>query len=113
MRKSRVDELVAQGKPGAKAVEKVTGNLDGYLAACQLGITVTSLGIGWLGEPAVAHLIQPLFALLGLSEAIVSTVSVIIGFGIITFMHVVIGELAPKSFSIQKQRQSVYWFLHY
>lgn len=102
VRKSRVDELVAQGKPGAKAVEKVTGNLDGYLAACQLGITVTSLGIGWLGEPAVAHLIRPLFALFGFSEAIVSTVSVIIGFGIITFLHVVIGELAPKSFSIQK-----------
>ena len=102
MRRSKVDQLVAQGKPGARAAEKVISDLDGYLAACQLGITVTSLGIGWLGEPAVAHLIQPVFASLGLSEVVISTLSFIIGFGIITFLHVVIGELAPKSFSIQK-----------
>ncbi|RLL40597.1 HlyC/CorC family transporter [Oceanobacillus piezotolerans] len=102
MRRSKVDQLVAQGKPGARAVDKVISDLDGYLAACQLGITVTSLGIGWLGEPAVAHLIEPVFASLGLSEVIISTLSFIVGFGIITFLHVVIGELAPKSFSIQK-----------
>ncbi|SDH74284.1 Hemolysin, contains CBS domains [Alteribacillus persepolensis] len=102
MRKSRVETLVEQGKPGAKAVDKVTSNLDGYLAACQLGITVTALGIGWLGEPAVAHLLHPVIGSLGLSDALVSTISFIIAFGIITFLHVVIGELAPKSFSIQK-----------
>lgn len=102
IRKSRVEALVAEGKPGAKAVEKVTNNLDGYLAACQLGITVTALGIGWLGEPAVAHLLYPLFAYFGFSDTVVSTLSFALSFGIITFLHVVIGELAPKSFSIQK-----------
>lgn len=102
MRKSRVETLVEQGKPGSKAVDKVTSNLDGYLAACQLGITVTALGIGWLGEPAVAHLLHPVMNSLGLSDALVSTFSFIIAFGVITFLHVVVGELAPKSFSIQK-----------
>ncbi|WP_174615900.1 hemolysin family protein [Virgibacillus ihumii] len=102
MRKSRVENLVAQGKPGAKAVDKVTSNLDGYLAACQLGITVTALGIGWLGEPAVAHLLHPVIASLNLPEAAVSTISFVIAFSVITFLHVVLGELAPKSFSIQK-----------
>ncbi|SDI68900.1 hemolysin family protein [Alteribacillus bidgolensis] len=102
IRKSRVETLVEQGKPGAKAVDKVTSNLDGYLAACQLGITVTALGIGWLGEPAVAHLLHPVISSIGLSDAMVHTISFIIAFGIITFLHVVVGELAPKAFSIQK-----------
>ncbi len=102
MRKSRVRTLVEQGKPGAKSADKVTSNLDGYLAACQLGITVTALGIGWLGEPAVAHLLHPVIASFGFSEGLVSTISFIIAFGFITFLHVVVGELAPKSFSIQK-----------
>lgn len=102
MRKSRVETLIAQKKPGAKAVDKVTSNLDGYLAACQLGITVTALGIGWLGEPAVAHLLYPALDSFNLPEATASTISIVIAFGIITFLHVVLGELAPKSFSIQK-----------
>nr|WP_275899463.1 hemolysin family protein [Bacillus piscicola] len=102
IRKSRVEYLYAQGKPGAKALEKVTNHLDSYLAACQLGITVTALGIGWLGEPAVAHLIKPVISSLGLPGTLSATISFIIAFGTITFFHVVIGELAPKSFSIQK-----------
>ncbi|ENH96960.1 hypothetical protein J416_07772 [Gracilibacillus halophilus YIM-C55.5] len=102
IRKSRLQTLVEQGKTGAKSADKVVNNLDGYLAACQLGITVTALGIGWLGEPAVAHLLHPVFNSIGLNEALVSTVSFIIAFLLITFLHVVLGELAPKSFSIQK-----------
>lgn len=102
MRKSRVDYLVEQGTKGANAVKKVTENLDEYLAACQLGITVTALGIGWLGEPAVKQLLQPIFDQFSLSNTIASTLSFITAFSIITFFHVVLGELAPKSLSIQK-----------
>ncbi|SFL68740.1 Hemolysin, contains CBS domains [Gracilibacillus orientalis] len=102
IRKSRVRSLVKQGKAGAKSAEKVTNSLDGYLAACQLGITVTALGIGWLGEPAIAQLLHPVFESLGFSATVISTISFIIAFLFITFLHVVIGELAPKSFSIQK-----------
>ncbi len=102
MRKSRVNNLLEEGRRGAKAVDKVTSNLDGYLAACQLGITVTALGIGWLGEPAVEHLLHPLIANFNLSEVAVTTISFAFAFGIITFLHVVLGELVPKSFSIQK-----------
>jgi CBS domain containing-hemolysin-like protein len=102
VRKTRIEYLAAQGNKRAAAVKKVISNLDGYLSACQLGITITALGIGWLGEPAVAHLLHPLFAWFGFSESVVSTLSFIIAFSVITFLHVVLGELVPKSFSIQK-----------
>lgn len=80
-------------------------NLDEYLSACQLGITITALGLGWLGEPTIKHVLEPLFLKIEFSPAIASTVSFIIAFVVITFLHVVIGELAPKTFAIQKAEQ--------
>lgn len=80
-------------------------NLDEYLSACQLGITITALGLGWLGEPTIKHVLEPLFFKIEFSPAIASTVSFIIAFVVITFLHVVIGELAPKTFAIQKAEQ--------
>lgn len=80
-------------------------NLDEYLSACQLGITITALGLGWLGEPTIKHVLEPIFLKIELSSAIASTVSFIIAFAVITFLHVVIGELAPKTFAIQKAEQ--------
>ncbi|PFJ18132.1 hypothetical protein COD67_07385 [Bacillus cereus] len=105
VRSSRMDQLVSEKRRGALAAKKVTSNLDEYLSACQLGITITALGLGWLGEPTIKHLLEPLFLKLQLSPAIASTVSFIIAFVVITFLHVVIGELAPKTFAIQKAEQ--------
>ncbi|HDR8185657.1 TPA: HlyC/CorC family transporter [Bacillus thuringiensis] len=105
VRSSRIDQLVSEKRRGALAAKKVTSNLDEYLSACQLGITITALGLGWLGEPTIKHLLEPLFLKLHLSPAIASTVSFIIAFALITFLHVVIGELAPKTLAIQRAEQ--------
>lgn len=102
IRTTRLDQLVAEGNTKAVAARKVVGNLDEYLSACQLGITITALGLGWLGEPTVEHLLHPLFVELDLSESVSSILSFIIAFALITFLHVVIGELAPKTLAIQK-----------
>lgn len=105
VRSSRIDQLVGEKKRGALAARKVISNLDEYLSACQLGITITALGLGWLGEPTIKHVLEPLFLKIEFSPAIASTVSFIIAFVVITFLHVVIGELAPKTFAIQKAEQ--------
>lgn len=102
IRPSRVDQLVMEGRKNALAVRKVINNLDGYLSSCQLGITMTSLVLGWLGEPTVERLLHPLFAWLGLNAAITSVLSFLIAFGVVTYFHVVLGELAPKTVAIQK-----------
>ena len=102
-RATRVNQLVAEGNKRALNAKKVVDNLDEYLSACQLGITITSLGIGWLGEEAVAAVIEPIFHLIGLeSGAVLTLVSFIISFSIVTYIHVVMGELAPKTLAIQK-----------
>ncbi|WLD92168.1 hemolysin family protein [Alkalihalobacillus sp. AL-G] len=102
IRKTKIDALAAEGNANAIAVQKVISNLDGYLSACQLGITITALGLGWLGEPTIEDLLHPLFVGMGLSEPVTTTLSFAIAFALITFLHVVFGELAPKSFAIQK-----------
>ncbi|MCP8968412.1 hemolysin family protein [Ectobacillus ponti] len=105
VRTSRIDQLVAEGRDGAAAAKHVTSHLDEYLSACQLGITVTALGLGWLGEPTVHHMLEPLFLDLNLSAALAGTIAFIIAFSLVTFLHVVIGELAPKTVAIQKAEQ--------
>lgn len=102
IRGSRIDTLIQEGNQRAKFARKITDNLDAYLSATQLGITLASLGLGWVGEPAIAKLLEPLFLALGLSGAIIHTVSFIIAFSIITMLHIVLGELAPKSLAIRK-----------
>jgi len=102
LRPSRVDQLVLEGRKNAMAVKIVTSNLDGYLSACQLGITITALGLGWLGEPTVEQLLHPLFEQLGIADRAASIISFIIAFLLVTYLHVVLGELAPKTFAIRK-----------
>ncbi|MCJ7843527.1 hemolysin family protein [Lederbergia sp. NSJ-179] len=102
IRSSRIDQLVEEGKPGAKAAKHVITHIDEYLSACQLGITVTALGIGWLGEPAVKGLLDPVFEKLQINASISTAISVTVSFLFITFLHVVVGELAPKTVAIQK-----------
>lgn len=102
VRKTRIDYLVEQGNKKAVDAKKILGNLDGYLSACQLGITVTALGLGWLGEPTIMRLLGPLFDELGIQATLASVLSFVIAFFIITYLHVVVGELAPKIIAIQK-----------
>ncbi|MBM7654480.1 hemolysin family protein [Neobacillus cucumis] len=102
IRSSRIDQLVEEGNKKAIAAKKIVSNLDEYLSACQLGITVTALGLGWLGEPTVEHILHPLFVSLNLPETVSGIASLIIAFASVTFIHVVVGELAPKTFAIQK-----------
>lgn len=102
VRGSRIDQLVEEGKKGALVAKEVTTHLDDYLSACQLGITVTSLGLGWLGEPTVERLLHPLFEKLSINSSLSGFLSFIIAFGGVTFLHVVVGELAPKTLAIQK-----------
>ncbi|KMN67732.1 membrane protein [Bacillus cereus] len=102
IRSSRIDQLVAEGKRGALAAKKVTTNLDEYLSACQLGITVTAMGLGWLGEPTIEKLLHPLFEKWNLNPSISSVLTFGLAFMIMTYLHVVVGELAPKTIAIQK-----------
>lgn len=105
LRATRVESMVREGKASAGLVREATQNLDDYLAVCQVGITIASLGLGALGEPAIASLIRPLLAPL-LSEGLVHTVSFALAFGIITFLHVTYGELASKSIAIARPEGS-------
>jgi CBS domain containing-hemolysin-like protein len=102
VRPTRINQLAMEGNKSALATQRVLENLDGYLSACQLGITVTALGIGWLGEPTVHHLLEPLFLHYGIPEEVANTLSFVLSFSFITFLHVVLGELTPKTFAIQK-----------
>ena len=100
VRPSQVEMAMQEGKPGAKAAKRVTENVNAYLAACQLGITLASLALGWLGEPAFSALVRPTLAPLGLSDAAISSIAIAIGYILMTTLHVVVGEQIPKSFAI-------------
>lgn len=100
VRKTQLQLAAEEGRAGAKAALLVANNVNSYLSACQLGITLASLALGWLGEPAVSELIRPGLAALGMSEAAVSAVAVALGFAIVTALHIVAGELIPKSLAI-------------
>ncbi|MBT2734866.1 hemolysin family protein [Bacillus sp. ISL-7] len=102
VRPSRIDQLIAEGEKGAVAAKKVVSHLDEYLSTCQLGITVTALGLGWLGEPTVERLLHPLLTVLNLNESVTHILSFGLAFASVTFLHVVMGELAPKTVAIQK-----------
>ncbi|MGQ0581208.1 MAG: CNNM domain-containing protein, partial [Reyranella sp.] len=111
VRRSRVLELVAAGKMNAKALERALEHLDSNLAATQLGITISSLALGWIGEPAIAHLIEPVLAgsigsLAGISAY---AIAVAISFILITALHIVLGELAPKSLALQRSESTALW----
>ncbi|MBT2287558.1 HlyC/CorC family transporter [Paenibacillus albidus] len=108
VRQSRLTQLVSEGNRMAGYALKVNKKLDSYLSATQFGITLASLGLGWVGEPAISELlVEPLMIQLGVTDhTLISTVSVIIGFSIITFLHIVLGELAPKSLAIQRTEGS-------
>ncbi|MBM7703850.1 hemolysin family protein [Metabacillus iocasae] len=102
IRTSRINQMIEEGNKNAVAVKHVISNLDEYLSACQLGITITALGLGWLGEPTLERLLHPLFHRFEINPSLSKILSFAIAFAVITFLHVVIGELAPKTFAIQR-----------
>lgn len=102
VRQSRIDQLVSEGKSGALAAKNVTTHLDEYLSACQLGITVTALGIGMVGESTFEFILHPLFETIGIPIDYIHWFTIGGAFFLATFFHVVVGELAPKTIAIQK-----------
>ncbi|WP_019120512.1 hemolysin family protein [Brevibacillus massiliensis] len=110
VRQTRLTQLVNEGNKRAVYAQKVSQKLDAYMSACQVGITLASLGLGWVGEPAIAHMIiEPLLGNLHLPDYVMSTLSFGAAFAIITFLHIVLGELAPKSLAIQKAEAASLW----
>ncbi len=110
IRETRLVELANRGSLRAKIGLTLIRRLDAYLSATQLGITMTSLGLGWLGEPLVSEQLEPVLHSAGVTnETLVTSVSVAAGFAIITFLHIVFGELAPKSLAIQRTEGTTLW----
>lgn len=109
VRRSKLEEMVKEDKKGAKQALEVTSRLDTYLSACQLGITLSSLALGWIGEPAIAKMLEPPLVAMGLNPVVIHTIAFIIAFSIITLLHVVLGELVPKSIAIAIADKAVLW----
>ncbi len=105
VRSSKINQLLEEGHKKAVSAKHVITHLDEYLSACQLGITITALGLGWLGEPTLDRLLHPLFTTFHTNEPLAGILSFVIAFIVITFLHVVLGELAPKTFAIQMAEQ--------
>ena len=117
VRMSRIEQLIADGNKKAITAKKVAHDLDYYLSACQLGITITALVLGALGEPTVEKILHPIFDHFDVPAALATVLSYTIALAIITFLHVVIGELAPKTLAIQFAEKMtlllatpLYWF---
>jgi CBS domain containing-hemolysin-like protein len=105
----RIEALAEQGSMVARMTLRILGNVEAYLSACQLGITMASLGLGWIGEPAVAALLDPLFRQLGIGEAALHTISFLLGFLLFSSLHIVVGEQVPKTLAIRKPEPMSLW----
>ncbi|MDI6784624.1 MAG: hemolysin family protein, partial [bacterium] len=114
VRGTRIETLVKKGNQPAKAVQHIIHHLNAYLSACQLGITIASLGLGWIGEPFVARLIAPLFTVVGLTASVelAHILATPLAFMGITFLHIVLGELAPKQIAIQREETTALWIAY-
>src|SRR5205085_2525982 len=103
VRTSHLDTMTATGSKRAGLLRAIKENLNAYLSACQVGITMASLGLGWLGEPFLARMLQPFFTLAGIeSPVVIKSISFALAFSAITFLHIVLGEQAPKILAIRK-----------
>ena len=103
LRRTQADELAQTEGLRGRVLHSVRTNLDAYLSACQLGITLASLGLGWIGEPAFARLVEPLLVAAGIDDPeTMHAISFAFAFGFISFLHIVLGELAPKSLAIRR-----------
>lgn len=111
-RGTRLELLANEGSSSAKLAMRMQQNLEPYLAACQLGITMASLGLGWVGEPAVAALLEPLFVAMGIPDAILHTTAFIVGFLIFSSLHIVVGEQFPKTLAIRQSEPVSMWIAY-
>ena len=109
VRPTRLRELVEAGNKKAAIALNITQHLDAYLSANQLGITVASIALGWIGEPAVSRLLDPLLSLLGYTSGNTHALAAVLGFAVVSYFHTVLGELAPKTISIQKSETVALW----
>ncbi|HEX3726186.1 MAG TPA: hemolysin family protein [Pirellulales bacterium] len=111
LRRTRVDEMINQRRVGAVSVKYAIDNLDDTIATTQLGITLASLALGWVGEPSMARLILPAFAFIPEKGSWIAahTVATILAFTAITYLHVILGELVPKAVSLQKPDRVSLW----
>ncbi|NNJ93968.1 MAG: HlyC/CorC family transporter, partial [Halobacteria archaeon] len=105
----RLESVAQGGSASARLTLHIQANLESYLAACQLGITMASLGLGWVGEPAVAALLEPLFLLMGVPETLLHSVAFLVGFLIFSSLHIVVGEQVPKTFAIRRAEPVAVW----
>ncbi len=108
VRRTKVEQLLQEGRPFAPALKRATENLNAHIAAAQLGITMASIGLGWVGEPALAHLVEPLFGALQprLAAAAAHTLAVVCAYILITALHVVLGEQVPKVMALQRPAET-------
>ena len=102
VRATRLEELEKRGRRAARIARAITNNLDAYLSVAQVGITLASLGLGWIGEPALARLLEPILSRIGLSGSIVHSISFAVAFSVLTAVHIVLGEQAPKLFALAR-----------
>jgi len=105
----RINTLVEQKRFGAKLVQKILGNIEAYLACCQLGITMASLGLGWVGEPTVSLLLTPVLTPLGMPESALHFTSFMVGFLVFSSLHIVLGEQVPKTLAIREPEPVSLW----
>ncbi|RTL53734.1 MAG: HlyC/CorC family transporter [Bradyrhizobiaceae bacterium] len=108
----RIKAMVEKQRLGARLVQDIMGNIEAYLACCQLGITMASLGLGWVGEPTVAALLQPLLSPLGLPESTLHFVSFLTGFLVFSSLHIVVGEQVPKTLAIRQPEPVSLWIAY-
>jgi CBS domain containing-hemolysin-like protein len=116
VRSTQLESLVAHGHRRARMARHLTRHLDAYLSACQLGITLASLALGWIGEPVFAVLLQPFYGAFGIDgpehAGLRHTLSIGVGFSVITFLHIVVGEMAPKSLAIRLPKEISLWIAY-
>src|SRR5450432_2709591 len=105
VRETRIEQLIAQGQPGARAVRRLQAHLDDFLPAVQFGVTLCSLALGWIGEPVVAALFEGWLVGVPHAQVYAHAVAVPIAFAFITYLHVLLGELVPKSLALRKAEQ--------
>ncbi len=108
-RSFRIESLANDGSASARMTLRIKKDLEAYLAACQLGITMASLGLGWVGEPAVAALLEPLFHWAGVPDTLLHTSAFLVGFLVFSSLHIVIGEQVPKTFAIRQPEPVSVW----
>jgi CBS domain containing-hemolysin-like protein len=105
----RIDALAEEGQVGARLSQHILRNIEAYLACCQLGITMASLGLGWVGEPTVAAILEPILHPLGMPDSALHFTAFIVGFLVFSSLHIVIGEQVPKTFAIRQPEPVALW----